>query len=146
MVTWRVHLVKHNTSGLHQHLKAKRVGQTGSHHPPQECHFSNQECREVLWVLLSLPCSNQLVLDRLLQLSQWDNLSWWALIIMIMIIINKWIIIIIRISFFCGTLILSVLACEYSRFSLLLTAKDVSPGGTTAPQQQKFHTDDVISF
>ena len=49
-------------------------------------------------------------------------------------------------SFFYGTLILSVLACEYSRFSLLLTARDVSPGGTTALQQQKFHTDDIISF
>ena len=49
-------------------------------------------------------------------------------------------------EFFYGTLILSVLACEYSRFSLLLAARDVSPGGTTAPQQQKFHTDDIISF
>ena len=31
-----------------------------------------------------------------------------------------------------------LLACEYSRFSLLVAARDVSPGG-------KFHTDDVKS-
>ena len=31
-----------------------------------------------------------------------------------------------------------ILACEYSRFSLLLVAKDVSSGGTSAPQRQKF--------
>lgn len=43
-------------------------------------------------------------------------------------------------EFFYGTLILSVLACKYSRFSLLLAARDILPGGTTAPQQQKFHT------
>ena len=36
-------------------------------------------------------------------------------------------------------------ACEYSRFSFLLAAGDVSPGGTSAPQRQKFHTDDVKS-
>ena len=35
------------------------------------------------------------------------------------------------------------LACEYSRLSLLLAARDVSLGGTSAPQRQKFHTDDV---
>ena len=35
------------------------------------------------------------------------------------------------------------LACEYSRFSLLLAAKDVLPGGTSATQRLKFHTDDV---
>ena len=35
-------------------------------------------------------------------------------------------------------------ACEYSHFSLLLAAMDVSPRGTSAPdQRQKFHTDDV---
>ena len=35
------------------------------------------------------------------------------------------------------------LSCEYSRFSLLLAARDVSPGGTSAPQRHKFQTDDV---
>ena len=38
-----------------------------------------------------------------------------------------------------------LLACEYSRFSLLVAARDVSPGGRSAPQRQKFHTDDVKS-
>ena len=38
-----------------------------------------------------------------------------------------------------------LLACEYSRFSLLVAARDVSPGGTPAPQRQKFRTDDVKS-
>ena len=33
-----------------------------------------------------------------------------------------------------------LLACEYSRFSLLVAARDVSPGGKSAPQRQKFHT------
>ena len=37
------------------------------------------------------------------------------------------------------------LACEYSRFSLFLTARVVSPGGTSATQGRKFHTDDVKS-
>ena len=36
-------------------------------------------------------------------------------------------------------------ACEYSRFSLLVAARDVSPGGKSAPQRQKFHTDDEKS-
>ena len=35
--------------------------------------------------------------------------------------------------------------CEYSRFSSLFAARDVSPGGTSAPQRQKFRTDDVKS-
>ena len=35
------------------------------------------------------------------------------------------------------------IACEYSCFSLLLVAKGVSPEGSSATQQQKFHTDDV---
>ena len=39
----------------------------------------------------------------------------------------------------------SRITCEYSRFSLLLVASDVSPGGTSATQRQKFHTDDVKS-
>ena len=34
-------------------------------------------------------------------------------------------------------------ACEYSHFSLLLAAWVVLPGGTSAAQRQKFHTDDV---
>ena len=34
-------------------------------------------------------------------------------------------------------------ACEDSRSSSLLVARDVSPGGTSATQRQKFHTDDV---
>ena len=33
--------------------------------------------------------------------------------------------------------------CKYSRFSSLFAARDVSPGGTSAPQRQKFRTDDV---
>ena len=36
-------------------------------------------------------------------------------------------------------------ACEYSRFSLLFAAKDVSPGGTLATQRQTSDTDDVKS-
>ena len=39
----------------------------------------------------------------------------------------------------------SVIACKYSRFSFLLVAKDVSPGGTSATQRQKFHTNDIKS-
>ena len=38
-----------------------------------------------------------------------------------------------------------LLACKYSRFSLLVAARDVSPEGTSAPQRQKFHNDDVKS-
>ena len=37
------------------------------------------------------------------------------------------------------------IACENSRFSSLLVAGDVSRGGTSATQCQKFHTDDVKS-
>ena len=37
------------------------------------------------------------------------------------------------------------LACENIRLSLLFAAGDVSRGGTTATQRQKFHTDDVKS-
>ena len=35
------------------------------------------------------------------------------------------------------------LACENSSFSLLFSTEDVSWGGTSVTQQQKFHTDDV---
>ena len=35
------------------------------------------------------------------------------------------------------------LACENSRFFSLLAARDVPLGETSAPQRQKFHTDDV---
>ena len=42
---------------------------------------------------------------------------------------------------FCVTL--SSLACENSRFSSLFAAGNVSRGGTSASQRQKFHTDDV---
>ena len=35
------------------------------------------------------------------------------------------------------------LACENSRFSSLFAAGDVSRGGTSATQRQKFHTDDA---
>ena len=34
-------------------------------------------------------------------------------------------------------------ACENIRFSLLFAAGDVSRGGTSATQRQKFHTDDA---
>ena len=34
-------------------------------------------------------------------------------------------------------------ACENSRFSSLLTAGDVSPGGTSTTQRLKLHTDDI---
>ena len=34
-------------------------------------------------------------------------------------------------------------ACENIRFSSLFAAEDVSRGGTSATQRQKFHTDDV---
>ena len=36
-----------------------------------------------------------------------------------------------------------VLACENIRFSTLFAAVDVSHGGKSATQRQKFHTDDV---
>ena len=36
-----------------------------------------------------------------------------------------------------------VLACENIRFSSLFAAGDVSRGGTSATQRQKFHTDDA---
>ena len=35
------------------------------------------------------------------------------------------------------------LACENIRFSSLFAARDVSRGGTSATQRQKFHTDDA---
>ena len=35
------------------------------------------------------------------------------------------------------------LACENIRYSSLFVAGDVSRGGTSATQRQKFHTDDV---
>ena len=38
-----------------------------------------------------------------------------------------------------------LLACENIRFSSLLSVGDVSRGGTSATQQQKFHTDDEKS-
>ena len=38
-----------------------------------------------------------------------------------------------------------LLACENIRFSSLFDAGDVSRGGTSATQRQKFHTDDVKS-
>ena len=37
----------------------------------------------------------------------------------------------------------SLLACENIRLSSLFTAGDVSCGGTSATQRQKFHTDDA---
>ena len=37
----------------------------------------------------------------------------------------------------------SFVACENSRFSSLFVAGDISRGGTSAIQRQKFHTDDV---
>ena len=37
----------------------------------------------------------------------------------------------------------AVVACENIRFSSLFAAGDVSRGGTSATQQQKFHTDDA---
>ena len=37
---------------------------------------------------------------------------------------------------------LGYVACENIRFSSLFAAGDVSRGGTSATQQQKFHTDD----
>ena len=39
----------------------------------------------------------------------------------------------------------SFIACENIRFSSLFAAGDVSRGGTSATQRQKFHTDDVKS-
>ena len=36
-----------------------------------------------------------------------------------------------------------LLACESNRFSSLFAAGDVSRGGTSATQRQKFHTDDA---
>ena len=38
-----------------------------------------------------------------------------------------------------------ILACENIRFSSLLAAEDVSRGGKSATQRQKFHTDDIKS-
>ena len=39
-----------------------------------------------------------------------------------------------------------VVACENIRFSSLFAAGDVSRGGTSATQWQKFHTDDADQF
>ena len=36
-----------------------------------------------------------------------------------------------------------MVACENSRFASVFAAGDVSRGGTSATQRQKFHTDDV---
>ena len=38
---------------------------------------------------------------------------------------------------------LQYLACDNIRFSSLFAAGDVSRGGMSATQQQKFHTDDI---
>ena len=38
---------------------------------------------------------------------------------------------------------LKIVACENIRFSSLFVAEDVSRGGTSATQRQKFHTDDA---
>ena len=43
----------------------------------------------------------------------------------------------------CKTKGAHVLACENIRFSSLFAAGDVSRGGTSATQRQKFHTDDA---
>ena len=40
----------------------------------------------------------------------------------------------------------NMIACENSRLSSLLDTWDISPEGTSAPQRQKFHTDDVKSI
>ena len=40
----------------------------------------------------------------------------------------------------------NILVYENSRFSSLFAAGDVSRGGTSATQRQKFHTDDVNQF
>ena len=37
----------------------------------------------------------------------------------------------------------NIIACENSRLSSLIATWDISPEGTSAPQRQKFHTDDV---
>ena len=42
-------------------------------------------------------------------------------------------------------LINTFVACEKIRFSSLFAAGDVSRGGTSATQRQKFHTDDNLS-
>ena len=39
--------------------------------------------------------------------------------------------------------VMLMLACENIRFSSLFAAGDVSRGGTSATQRQKFHTDDA---
>ena len=41
------------------------------------------------------------------------------------------------------TYVLSRVACKNIRFSSLFAAGDISRGGTSATQQQKFHTDDA---
>ena len=47
-------------------------------------------------------------------------------------------------TFFLENVLRSV-ACENIRFSSLFVAGEVSRGGTSATQRQKFHTDDVKS-
>ena len=42
-----------------------------------------------------------------------------------------------------GVVASNLLACENSRFSSLFAPGDVSPGGTSAIQRQKFHTLDI---
>ena len=44
----------------------------------------------------------------------------------------------------CCSLARDHIACENIRFSSLFAAGDVSRGGTSATQRQKFHTDDAI--
>ena len=39
-----------------------------------------------------------------------------------------------------------LIACENSRLFSLLAARDVTPGGMSAPQRRKFHTDDVNQY
>ena len=49
-------------------------------------------------------------------------------------------------SFLVITIIVTFFACENIRFSSFFAAVDVSRGGTSATQRQKFHADDVISM
>ena len=75
METSWVHLANHNTSGLHQHHKARQGDQTGRHRPHQEHRY----LKRVGVQQVRLPCSSQQGSDRLLHNRLlWYSLSWYV--------------------------------------------------------------------
>ena len=49
----------------------------------------------------------------------------------------------ILLNYFTGKIVRQILACENIHFSSLFAVGDISRGGTSASQRQKFHADDA---